>query len=137
MARTRIMRRVFEEIWNQHKLDLIEETHTPDFVWHGPLTPNTFQGRQSYRDFVSGALTSSPDIHFVIEDEVVAGDREAVRWTNSGTHKGAFGQFPPTGNKMENAGVSIVRLSGGKIAEERMSMDTFGFMQQIGAIPGK
>jgi steroid delta-isomerase-like uncharacterized protein len=137
MPKASIMRRVFEEVWNQHKLDLIEETHTADFVWHGSLTPNVFHGRKEYRDFVSGSLAAFPDMKFVVEDEIIGGDKEVIRWTNTGTHKGAFGEFPPTGNKMENGGISIVRLSGGKIAEEWVSLDTFGLMKQVGAVPAE
>ena len=134
MSKASVMRRVFEEVWNGHKLDLIEETHTEDFVWHGPLAPGEFQGRQAYRDFVSGAIAASRDIRFVVADEICVGEKEIIRWTNSGTHTGAFADFPPTGNKMENAGISIVRIEGGKIAEEWMTMDTYGFMEQVGAL---
>jgi predicted ester cyclase len=41
----------------------------------------------------------------------------------------------PTGNQVTVTGISINRVSGGKIAESWTNYDALGMMQQIGAIP--
>jgi steroid delta-isomerase-like uncharacterized protein len=133
--RTGIMRRVFEEVWNQKKLDVIKETHSPDFVWHGPPTQGEHRGQEAYRQYVLGVIGPFPDMRFVIEDEILAGDREVIRWSETATHKGEFKGVTPTGKTATNSGISIVRLSGGKIVEEWVRWDVLDMMQQLGAVP--
>ena len=43
--------------------------------------------------------------------------------------------IPPTGNRVEAAGIVFNRISGGKIAESWANYDALGMMQQIGAVP--
>jgi predicted ester cyclase len=53
-----------------------------------------------------------------------------------GTHQGeteAFG--PATGRQMEITGITIKRVSEGKIAEAWTNFDALGMMQQLGMIP--
>ena len=41
----------------------------------------------------------------------------------------------PTGKPMTIAGISILRVANGKIAEQWVNWDTLGMMQQISAVP--
>jgi len=41
----------------------------------------------------------------------------------------------PTGKQVTVTGITIYRLTDGKIAEEIANWDAFGLMQQLGAIP--
>jgi predicted ester cyclase len=41
----------------------------------------------------------------------------------------------PTGKQVTVSGITISRLEGGKIVEEFQNWDTFGMMQQLGAVP--
>jgi predicted ester cyclase len=41
----------------------------------------------------------------------------------------------PTGKQVTVSGLTISRLEGGKIVEEFLNWDTFGMMQQLGAVP--
>ena len=66
---------------------------------------------------------------------VVEGDKVAIRWTMSGTHKGEIEGIPPTGKKMTIWGISIERIVGGKFVETWETYDTMGFMQQLGLVP--
>ena len=64
------------------------------------------------------------------------GDKVVVRFRGRGTHQGeteAFG--PPTGKRMEMTGITIKRLSDGKIVEAWTNFDALGMMQQLGLIP--
>jgi predicted ester cyclase len=67
---------------------------------------------------------------------VAEGDMVVMRFRGSGTHEGeteAFG--PPTGKRMEITGITIKRLSDGKIVEAWTNFDALGMMQQLGMIP--
>lgn len=76
-----------------------------------------------------------PDMHFTLDDLIIEGDKAVVRYTVTGTHKGAYHSIPPTNNKMMIWGLVIDRFAGGKFVEEWSRLDTLGMMQQLGVIP--
>lgn len=53
------------------------------------------------------------------------------RVTGRGTHRGEFMGRPATGAYVEVAGIDIVRLEGGRIAEHWAVFDQFGVVQQL------
>ena len=57
----------------------------------------------------------------------------AVRWTLRGTHEGSFLGIAPTGRAVTYTGISIFRLSCGKIVERWNKADALGLLQQLGA----
>jgi steroid delta-isomerase-like uncharacterized protein len=130
-----LMRRLFEEVWNQQKLDVIDETHARDFVFRGPPTQKEYRGPEGYRELAKTYITIFPDLHFAVDDQIISGDRVAVRWTATGTHKGEMMGIARTGREVKNVGIAILRISGGKIAEEWVRWDTLDMLQQMGAIP--
>jgi predicted ester cyclase len=75
-----------------------------------------------------------PDARFTIEDILADGDKLADRYTISGTHARPFLGIPATGRQIHLAGISIVRVSGGKIAERWAVTDQLGLLQQLGAL---
>jgi predicted ester cyclase len=70
-------------------------------------------------------------MRFDIEDLIGEGDKVVVRGLWSGTHKGAFGDYPPTGKRISAMTVNIYRLADGKIVEEQELWDSQGFFRQI------
>ena len=66
---------------------------------------------------------------------VAEGDKVAVHWKGTATHKGEFFGIAPTGKRVTIAGTSIIQIVGGKIIREVGYMDTLGVLQQIGALP--
>ena len=63
---------------------------------------------------------------------VAEGDKDAVRWTGRGTHKGDLMGIAPTGKQLTITGISILRIASGKIIEEWGEMDMLGALQQLG-----
>ena len=41
----------------------------------------------------------------------------------------------PTGNRTDVSGMTLSRISGGKVAEDWNNWDTLGLMRQLGVIP--
>ena len=80
-------------------------------------------------------LSAFPDIQITIEDQVAEGDTVVSRWTIRATHQGELMDIPPSGKRVELMGVTISRIEGSKIVEDRDIYDALGMMQQIGAIP--
>ncbi|MBW8004017.1 MAG: ester cyclase, partial [Planctomycetes bacterium] len=55
--------RVFEEVWNQGNLDVIDEIYAIDYVGHMPGSPD-LQGTEGFKQFVTMQLTAFPDNQF-------------------------------------------------------------------------
>lgn len=63
------------------------------------------------------------------------GSKLVKHWNFQGTRTGLFFGIPATLKKVDIDGVTLVRMAGGKIAEERDFPDNSEFMQQLGLIP--
>jgi len=130
-----LVRRWFEEVFNQQDFDVAEEIVAQDHVDHDPTLPDTPSGPEGVKQSVSLYHGAFPDAHITVEDQIAEGDLVATRWTGRGTHQGDLMGVPPSGNRVTVAGITINRISGGKIVESWDSYDALGMMQQVGAIP--
>jgi steroid delta-isomerase-like uncharacterized protein len=118
------------ETFNAGDLGRLDAVIAPDYVGpQGDLGPDGF------RKVVVGLRTAFPDIHYTIDDVIAEGDRVAIRWHWTGTHRGPFRVFPATGKTVSNAGLAIFRLQDGKIVAAALETDRLGFLEQIGAVP--
>jgi steroid delta-isomerase-like uncharacterized protein len=88
-------------------------------------------GKRRYRAF----REAFPDIAARLHEVVAQDDFVAVRYTLEGTHDGSFAGIPPTGKRTTLSGMSIFRLTGGRIAEGWGCADFYGFLQQLGVLP--
>ena len=57
-----------------------------------------------------------------------------VRYTFDGTHTGALGSIAPTLKRATMSGVTVARISNGKVAELWAHPDRLGWLQQLGVI---
>jgi len=132
-----ITRRVVEEIWNQKRLELIEETFAQHLNNHGLIVLN---GPEVIHRIFSRWLTAFPDFHYTIEEVVAVGEKVVQRQTATGTHLGELrlpfaGPFPPTGKQFRVQQIHIYTLAIGKIVEHRAIRDDLGMLQQLGIVP--
>ena len=126
--------RYFNEVMNEGKLNVVEEIVTDNFAFRIPTLPEPIRGIEGMKSFVTGLRTGFPDIQFTVERQIAEGDKVAVRWFITGTHKGEFLGIPPTGNQVKDQGVDIFRITGGKISEIWVNENDLGLMQQMGAL---
>ncbi|GAC1512971.1 MAG: ester cyclase [Chloroflexota bacterium] len=130
-----IVRRSFEDLFNQGNLSVADEVYSPDYVGHDPAMPEDSHGIDDVKQFVSTYRNAFSDIHLTIDHLIAEGDLVATSFTGRGTHDGDFTGIPATGKKAEVTGMSISRLVDGKIVEEWTNTDTLGLMQQLGVLP--
>jgi steroid delta-isomerase-like uncharacterized protein len=131
------VRRVYDEVFNQGNLSVVDELFDPDYVLHDPGVPGgELRGLEAFKaQWVSMLRTAFPDLRIVIEDQVAEGDKVASRYTGSGTNQGELRGFPPTNNRVEVTGTITSRFADGKIVEEWNNIDGLGMMQQLGIVP--
>jgi predicted ester cyclase len=58
-----------------------------------------------------------------------------TRWSCRGTHKGELNGIAPTGKQIAISGVTVARVSNGKIVEGYVNWDAQGLMQQLAVVP--
>jgi steroid delta-isomerase-like uncharacterized protein len=129
-----VLKRFIEEVINQGNLDAADEIVEENFVELDPL-PGQRQGREGLKEVIGMMRAAFPDIHWVADETIAAGEKVVTRFTWTGTHRGTFLGIPATGKNITVKGVVIDRLSGGKMADSRILMDTLGMMQQLGVVP--
>jgi predicted ester cyclase len=130
--------RHFVEEWNKGKaaaLAFIDEHWAADVVLHSGFGRGDIHGLKDNKQFLSAAYDACPDIHYTLDDVVVEGDKVALRYTWTGTHKGAFLGIPPTNKKITVWEIEIDRIVNGKLVECWARLDTLGLMQQLGVVP--
>jgi predicted ester cyclase len=134
-----VVRRFFEEAWNQGNLSVADETYSVDNIHHfggapGPLGPD------QAREQIKAWRTAIPDYRFHIEDMVAEGDMVVTRLHFTGTHTSAglkiAGRTATPQNKtFEEAEMVMTRIKDGKIVESWATWDRLSFLEQLGAIP--
>jgi steroid delta-isomerase-like uncharacterized protein len=129
-----VVRRYYDEVLNQRKVDLIDELATEDYVEHDPFPGqgNSRSDLTARAGFILGAFNP---LVFTVEDVVAEGDRVVVRWSQVGTHSGNFMGIPATGKEFSIAGIDIHAVREGRMAEHWHVVDQLALMQQLGLIP--
>jgi len=115
-------------------MSVIEEIYAPDFVAHSGSGEDV-RGINAVKQSIKEEFNAFPDLHYILDDMVVEGDKVAARYTMTGTHKGEFMGIPATNRKVTVRAISIDRIVGGKFVEEWGMFDTLSLMRQLGAIP--
>jgi predicted ester cyclase len=115
---TAIIRRWFEEVWNQRRLETIDELLDPDAVAHdlGGNGAST-TGSAEFKIAAEQLLTAFGEAHFEVEDIFGVGDRVAVRLTATLKNTGQLGHLPPTGAEVSVPVMCIVHIRDGKLVE--------------------
>jgi steroid delta-isomerase-like uncharacterized protein len=130
-----LIRRWFDEVWNNGRMEAIDEMASADVVGHGQAQHATDIGLKEFKPFVKSLRSAFPDMQIRIDHVIEQGDKVVARWTSTMTHKGEFLGFAPTGKKATITGTTIQRIAGGKIVEGWDNWDQLGLLVQIGAVP--
>ncbi len=130
-----IIRRLYEEVWNKRKLEVISEIISPSHALHAPNISGSSIGPEAYKRQLLLFLAGYSDLHFTIEDTIAENDKVVACWIFSGTHRGDFMGIPATNKKVCVDGMTVHHLTGGKIMDSYANWDALGMMQQLGVVP--
>ena len=130
-----IVRRLYEEVWNKRRLEVVNELISPSHALQGPNIFGSSMGPEAYKRQVLSFLEGYPDLHWAINDTIAEKDKVVACWTISGTHEGDFMGVPATNKKVSVDGMTIHHIAGGKIMDSNINWDALGMMQQLGAVP--
>jgi len=129
-----VIRRFYDELWNQWNVDVAEEIVAPDVRFRGSLG-TSFVGIDALKGYVEQVRSAFPDWENQIDELIVAGDTIVARMAWSGTHAGELFGIPPTGRRVTYVGASIFRLHDAKIQDAWVVGDTQELWRTLRAIP--
>ena len=110
-----LAKRWFDEVWNQRRDATVHELLAVGCDGH--MEGGDVRNPSEFLAARAALLSTFPDLKVKVEDTVAEGDRVAVRWSASGTHRGGDLGFPASGRKADFRGISWIRFSDGKIVE--------------------
>ncbi len=137
-----IVGRWFKEFWgNPWNPEIVDELAAPDILLQYSLHAPR-RGRDDVRAFMVAFRDAFPDLNFWGTADLIAeGDYVVGRWEGGGTHTGpAFDDFlvgalpARSGRKMRFTGTTVLRVTGGRIAEEVGLDDGATALQQLGIL---
>jgi steroid delta-isomerase-like uncharacterized protein len=124
------------EAWNSHNADRVLSFMAPEALYVDTTLGERLNGHDAIRHFIdSMAETLSTDYRFELTNAFFTDTDYAAEWDMLGTHDRSDGRLPVTGKQFRIHGVSIGKLRGGKIAENRDYWNMVDFLTQIGIMP--
>ena len=125
-----VIRRFYDELVNQRRLELADEMIVDDFDDHAARGT----GLRNFKTLYAVMLRIFPDIQAKIEDLIAEGDRVVARVEFTATQAGSFHGFPPAYRRVSFSGMDIFRLKDGKIIERWAQRDFLGMLEKLGHI---
>jgi len=130
-----LIRRWFEEVWNQGRESAIDELCSQDAVGHGQTHDGTdVVGPENFKHFWRAFRAAFTDIHVTFHRTIAEGELALLHWTISMRSTGPFMGIPATGKTITAKGMSIQRFVGGKMVEAWDNYDQLAIMVQLGAV---
>jgi len=129
-----VLLRYVDEVWNKGNLAAADAVVAPGYRHHDPAFAEQPGGLDGLKRLVARSHDTFPDIEITIEDLIAEGDRAVVRWTARGTHRGALLGIAATGRVVRMAGITVVRLSDGRVGESWTHWNSLDLLRQLGAV---
>jgi predicted ester cyclase len=129
-----LARRVWEEGWNQGRLEVVDEALTADAVdWHQHDEADL---RSGLKAVITEFRRGFPDLHAELADIVAEGDRLAMRVLITGTHDGPFFGHQPSGRPVSIEQFHFVQVNpDGQCIRHWAHVGLDDLLGQIGAVP--
>jgi steroid delta-isomerase-like uncharacterized protein len=133
MNNKELIRKHFETAFVHNDLDTASKFVSDDYRLHGPFRTGSQTGPGAFKEAQGVYLRAMRDHSATIDDQIAEGDRVVTRWTASGCQTRDLPGIPDKGKCFKVGGITISRVSDGKIAEEWIEWDTADFARQLGA----
>ncbi len=125
----------FMTAWNVHDVRAVAAHYAPDCEDVDVARSAPQIGSDNVRRTVLYYLRAFPDFQVTLDDAIANGERVAMYWTWTGTHRGTFMNIPPTGHRVTVRGSSLVTLRDGKIQRAVRIWDLAGLLRDLKLLP--
>lgn len=127
------VRRFFEEVASQQKLDILDQIFSPEFDNHG--FEESKKGPEGVKNTLAEMRNAFPDMNVVVEECLQAGDCVVTRGYLEGTHQKPYMGIEPRGEHVKVPFIDMWKFSNGKATEYWVQMDLFGLARQAKTAP--
>jgi predicted ester cyclase len=131
----RVVRRFYDEVMGEGRVEVLDEVMVEDFVDHGEALFDSPQGRETLRQGIVATHDILPGLRVTLHELVAEGDLVGVRGTMRCRHMGSFLGVSGTGHELSWEGIAVFRLDEGKIAERWFNSDSVSIIRQLGLAP--
>ncbi|GIM88241.1 ester cyclase [Paractinoplanes toevensis] len=121
--------RAWFEMCRMGDVVVFQDLATDDFVCHGPGGTGD---RETFLDWLRWYPKAFSEQRPSLEDVIDGGDRVVVRYTVRSTYRGGYLDLPGRDQDVEETGIIIFRLDGGRIAETWFEGNDLEVAQQLG-----
>lgn len=132
-ANKAVVRRFYDELWNQWRLDLLDQIVSEGVHFRSSLG-STVAGREEFKGLMERVRIIFPDLQHHVDEMLAMGDRVVTRVTYSGTHDGKLGDVEPAGAHVEYLGAAFFLIEAGVIEEGWVVADTQAVWRAIGKL---
>jgi steroid delta-isomerase-like uncharacterized protein len=130
-----LVRRWFEELWNQGREDTIDRMMAPGAQIFGLGGAKPIFGPEGFKPFFRQFRGAFPDIRITVQRTITQGEFVAAYCNVKGTHLGDSLGTPATKRVVTFSGVTIAHVVGGRLVEGWNVFDFLTCYQQIGLLP--
>lgn len=134
-ANKQVVRRIYDEVFSQGALDVIDEVVSAGAIDHAPPPFPIDDVREGLKEFTRQMRAAFPDLRIGVNDLVAEGDKVAVYYTMEGTNQGDFMGMPATGARVSIDGFDLIRVQDGICTEHWGVFDNGSLIEQLGAGP--
>ena len=127
-----VVQRWFQQVWNEGRIETVEELLAPDAVIHGLGEQGlAVRGPQPFLRFFLTMRSAFPDMRVKIEQVISEGEWFACRFSASMTYTGEGLGFPANGKKAKIEGMAMGKIVAGKIMEAWNVWDQRALLAQL------
>ncbi len=122
----------YVEAWNTGNLEQLVVVTSPEFELR--MTPDFKPkiGREPLEEEITNMRKAFPDFNLNITEKLFVGDSAVViKWTLTGTNTGES-SMPPTGNKVNISGFSVIFFADTLITGEWIAFSDLLWVRQLG-----
>jgi predicted ester cyclase len=131
-----VVRRLFEEVFNQKRPEMLEELLADDTVDHNKIIFSEPEGSGGMAEGVRMLLVTFPGSEATVKRQVAEDDYVSTHLEMAGTNTGPYPRvFEPTGRHTEWETMVLCRMEDGKIAELWGTSDRMGMLTKLGILP--
>ncbi len=130
-----LVRRIYDEVFSQGALDVVDEVISADAVDHSPPPFPMDDVRDGLKQFTTMLRDAFPDVRVAVNDMVAEDDKVAVYFTVEGTQQGEFMGIPASGKRVSVDGFDLIRVTDGICTEHWGVFDNGSLMEQLGVGP--
>jgi steroid delta-isomerase-like uncharacterized protein len=127
--------KAFIAAWNAHDVHAVANHYAPNYEEIDVSRTEPVRGAESVRRTLAYYLRAFPDLKITLDDRLIDGERAALYWTWTGTHRGTFMHIPPTGHQVKVRGASLIVLENGKIRRGLRIWDLAGLLRDLKLLP--